>query len=200
MENKENLATIIANNLVYYRKKSSLTQSELANKLNYSDKSISKWERAEGTPDIFILSKLADLYGITVDDFLSNKKKAKIGRLFASKILITCLAVGLVWFISTLAFSLITLFCPTIRNVWNEWLLFIYAIPISCIVLIVFNDIYFKKVFDVIPVSVLCWSIALSIHLSFASFENITYVYFIAIPFQVLIVMFYLLLWKKSKK
>ena len=77
MENKENLTAVIAENLAYYRKKSLLTQSELASKLNYSDKSISKWERAEGVPDIYILKQLADLYGISVNDFLSTRKKER---------------------------------------------------------------------------------------------------------------------------
>ena len=75
MEKYENLVEVIAENLIYYRKKAQLTQSELASKLNYSDKSISKWERAEGVPDIHILVQLAKLYGLTVNDFVSKKKK-----------------------------------------------------------------------------------------------------------------------------
>ena len=63
MEKYENLTAIIAENLVYYRKKAQMTQLQLAEKLNYSDKSISKWERGEGVPDIFILAQLAKLYG-----------------------------------------------------------------------------------------------------------------------------------------
>ena len=58
MENnkKETTTQFIADNIAYYRKKMALTQLELAEKLNYSDKSISKWERAEGVPDILAKS------------------------------------------------------------------------------------------------------------------------------------------------
>ena len=69
-ESEELLQQRIAENIAYYRKQNGDTQADLAEKLNYSDKSVSKWERAEGTPDIFILSKIADLYHITVQDLL----------------------------------------------------------------------------------------------------------------------------------
>ena len=73
----EQLQGIIANNIVYYRKQLELTQSQLAEKINYSDKAISKWERGEGVPDIFILKQLADLFHVTVNDLLSEKKKSR---------------------------------------------------------------------------------------------------------------------------
>ena len=67
----ENLKETIASNIVRYRNSAGLTQIELADKLNYSDKSISKWERAQGLPDIGVLKEMADLFGIKVDDFLT---------------------------------------------------------------------------------------------------------------------------------
>ena len=69
MEEKKSLEQIVADNLVYYRKAAGLTQLEVAEKFNYSDKSISKWERAEGLPDIMVLKALADFYDIRIDDF-----------------------------------------------------------------------------------------------------------------------------------
>ena len=81
MEKYENLTAIIAENLVYYRKKAQMTQLQLAEKLNYSDKSISKWERGEGVPDIFILAQLAKLYGLTGKKDILSQKTLKIGIL-----------------------------------------------------------------------------------------------------------------------
>ena len=66
---------ILAENLTYYRKAAGFTQLEIAEKFNYSDKSISKWERGEGVPDVFVLKALADLYGLTIDDFFNEEKK-----------------------------------------------------------------------------------------------------------------------------
>ena len=65
----EELKKIIAKNLVTYRKQAHLTQAELAEKVGYSDKNVSKWERAEGVPDVLVLHQLAELYGVTVNDF-----------------------------------------------------------------------------------------------------------------------------------
>ena len=48
-----------ARNLLAYRKARGLTQSQLAEKLNYSDKSISKWERGDVLPDIVTISMIA---------------------------------------------------------------------------------------------------------------------------------------------
>ena len=82
----------IAENIAYYRRQNGDTQAELAKKLNYSDKSVSKWERAEGTPDVFILWRIAQLYNITVQDLLGEKKVPQTG---GKRILILLLSVGL---------------------------------------------------------------------------------------------------------
>ena len=44
-----------------------MTQLELAVSIGVSDKAVSKWERGDGTPDVFVLKQIADLYGVTVD-------------------------------------------------------------------------------------------------------------------------------------
>ena len=74
MENDiNNQQELLAKNLAYYRKASGLTQLELAEKFNYSDKSVSKWERGESVPDVFTLKELANFFNITIEDFFSNK-------------------------------------------------------------------------------------------------------------------------------
>ena len=62
----------VAGNLIALRTKCGLTQAELGAKLNYSDKSISKWERGESVPDAYTLTKLAEIYGVSVDYILSD--------------------------------------------------------------------------------------------------------------------------------
>ena len=199
MEKYENVTALIAENLIYYRKKAKLTQSELAAKLCYSDKSISKWERAEGVPDIHVLVELAKLYGLTVNDFLTKKKKEKIYNRFISKMLITYISVGLVWFVATIAFFVLRFFLPATAEVFRPWLSFIYAIPVSCIVLIIFSCIYFNKMLTMFSVSGLVWTVALSIYLTFITHEEISLIFIVMIPFQVLVVCFFLLLMRKRK-
>ena len=62
----------IANRLVELRKKSGLSQEQLADKLGLSRQAVSKWERAEASPDTDNLICLAKLYNVSLDDLLSS--------------------------------------------------------------------------------------------------------------------------------
>ena len=73
----DNIKANIAKNIIELRKKNNWTQAELADKLNYSDKAVSKWERAEAVPDIETLHALAELFGVTVDYFLYYGKQVQ---------------------------------------------------------------------------------------------------------------------------
>ena len=110
MENDiTNQQELLAKNLAYYRKASGLTQLELADKFNYSDKSVSKWERGEGFPDIFVLKSLADFYGITVDDFYQSEHKAvKVSQNKKRKqTYLKLLSIGINWLVTVLTFFLL---------------------------------------------------------------------------------------------
>ena len=103
----EELKDVIARNLVVYRKNAGLTQQEIADKINYSDKAVSKWERGDGTPDVTVLKQIADIYGVTVNDFLivhSDKAAVKTrGKTrIAKHWLVGLLSFGLVWFVATI--------------------------------------------------------------------------------------------------
>ena len=106
---------------------------------------------------------------------------------------------GLVWFIATIAFFVLRFFLPSTAERFDAWLIFIYAIPVSCIVLIIFNAIYFNKIATMFAVSGLVWTVALSIYLTFIQQENIGLIFIVMIPFQVLVVFFFILLIRKRK-
>lgn len=187
MINENEFKTKVAKNLIYYRKANNLTQSELAKKLNYSDKAISKWERGENLPDLYILFTIASLYGITLNDLASDdlvrpkEQKRKI------RSLITFLSVGLVWLIATIIYILLIIISPEITK---AWLAFIYAIPSSLIVLVVFSSLWWKKYLLTISVSLLSWSIPLSICLTF-SFKRLWFLFICIIPLQILIILWF---------
>ena len=69
---------IIARNIVDLRRKNGMTQLELAEKLNYTDKAVSKWERGESIPDVAVLKTIADLFGVTVDYLLTAEHKTTV--------------------------------------------------------------------------------------------------------------------------
>ena len=98
MENTNEINEKIAKNLVHYRKAAKLTQAELAEKINYSDKSVSKWESGNGVPDVYILIRLAQLYGVTVNDLVCDEPNTKIARMNTAglHLLFLLLSVGIV--------------------------------------------------------------------------------------------------------
>ena len=61
----------ISNNMLIYRKRAGLTQAELAEKINYSDKAVSKWERGDGVPDVAVLCEMAEIFGVS-EEYLAD--------------------------------------------------------------------------------------------------------------------------------
>jgi transcriptional regulator with XRE-family HTH domain len=207
MEKIENLKKTITSNLIKYRKQAGLTQAQLASKLGYSDKTVSKWEREEGVPDIYILKEIADLYSVTVNDLitpapkLGDKIKKTANKVLTkrNKLLIALLAIGLVWFVAVSAYVILDLSIPNIKSVFLSNI-YVYAIPVSCIVAIVFNGIWGKKWVNIFLVSGLIWTTTLSLYLTLKPYlEKMYKLFIIAVPLQVLTILFFLLDIKHNK-
>lgn len=196
MEEKKSLEQIIADNLVHYRKASGLTQLEVAEKFNYSDKSISKWERAEGMPDILVLKALADFYDIRVDDFF-KEEKAKIKMTRKSKRwFIFGLSETLVWLVFGVFFTVFSIF---LSGVFAWWLLFVYAAAASAILAVVWAGIYHKRLYQLIATSCIVWFTIASIYLTSLMVtlpnpnQNIWLLFLIGVPLEILAILWYFL-------
>ena len=185
----------LAKNLAYYRKASGLTQLELAEKFNYSDKSVSKWERGEGFPDIFVLKSLADFYGINVDDFFQSEHKAvKISQSKKRKqTYLKLLSVGLGWLVVTLTFFLLNTLMGD-RFAFKPWLTFIYGTLITGIILVVWEFIYHNRFLRMIATSIIIWTTALSLFLTFLVVMNrsLPLLFIVVIPVEILEIIWYL--------
>ena len=185
------LKCIIAKNIVDLRKSMNLTQAELAEKLNYSDKAVSKWERAQSIPDVITLKEIADMFGVTVDYLLEDvhKENGKIPQTILkqkrhNRLIVTLLSISLVFLIATLAFVFCGLYSAALHQ--HMWMIYIYAIPVACIVLLVFNSIWGKRRTNFLIISVLVWSTLMCVYLSFLSY-NIWIIFAIGIPAQIII-------------
>jgi len=185
---EEKLREFFARNLAHYRKALGLTQSELAEKLNYSDKSISKWERGDGLPDLAVTSQLAEIFGLTVNDLIAEKPRRRL-MTTRNKIIITLLSMGIAWLVATILFFLCEIIFPTIK-VW--WLFYIYAIPISAIVGIVFSCIWWKKIHLLASISTLIWSAALCVMLT-VSIPKIYLIFIVAAVLQIMTILWFLI-------
>ena len=190
------LKQIIASNISRLRKQKKLTQLEFAKTLNYSDKAVSKWERAESIPDIIILKRIADLFGVTVDYIINehteNEKilviekaeKAKI-----NKISLTLLSTCPIWIIATIVFTFVLIF--TGKYMWQA---FIVGIPLSILIFLIFNSIWGNRRNNYFIVSCFVWSILLCFYLCFIKF-NVWQLFILGIPAQIAII-----LWSTLKK
>lgn len=158
----EDLKPIIAKNITQLRQSAKLTQSELADRLNYSDKAVSKWERAESIPDITVLKAIADLFEVPLDylvrddhEELPQRTEKLVPDKHHNHAVITTLSVLLVWFVATLVYVLIDVI---VKGVSLHWLTFLYAVPVSMIVWLVFNSIWFNTRRNYVIISLLTWS------------------------------------------
>ena len=198
---KKDIKSNVAKNLVYLRQKSKLTQGELANKINYTDKSISKWEHGDAIPSVEVLSEIADFFGVTIDFLISDNAEQNYDKVYnlkenvSNKIFITALAVSIVWLIATILY----VYGLTFTNN-NHWILFVASVPISSIVLLVFNGIWGKRKNIFIITSILQWSILATIFLAFLIYFNAATwpIFILGVPVQIGIILWSLL--KPSKK
>lgn len=193
MESMEKISYIIATNISTYRKLSSMTQVELADKLGYSDKSVSKWEQGNGIPDVYNLMRMAEIFGVTVNDLVTEHKEPvtapkKKWLDFTNKNLIMILSVGVCWLIAVIVFVSLKFVFPEGEKLW---LAFIYALPASAVVVLVLSAVWKYKTL-IVPVSAVIWSLLLSIYLSFLP-ENYWMIFLIGIPLQILAILGFLL-------
>lgn len=200
---KEKYKDLLANNLTKFRKAAKLTQYELAEKLNYSDKAISKWERGEAFPDIFVLKDIADLYGITIDQLFASNIKYRIRTariIMQNRWFITALSFVATWALATLAYFILSFACPDLQN---SWVAFIYNIPISFTVLFILFFVWKYNYLALSSLSVTLWSTALSLFLSISSKLYLIFILCIPVQLIILIIVIYLKFkskWKRPEK
>lgn len=201
----EDLKQILAKNITALRQASSMTQLELAEILNYSDKAISKWERGESIPDVTVLKAIADLFGVTLDYLLEadHTEKPKPsqespGYLHRNRKVVTVLSVLLVWFVATMAYVVMDL---TIPAQIVKWLPFAYAMPVSMIVWLVFNSIWFNRRRNYFIISMLMWTGLVCVVLTVGAFGvPVWKLLYLGIPGQIAIIAWSCFKKKNSKK
>ena len=165
MENVREINERIAKNLAQYRKAAGLTQLELAQKINYSDKSVSKWESGAGVPDIYILLQLAKLYGVSVDALVGNTEgntvqyKQKNTKLH---VWIMLLSSGLVWLVATCCFVIMAIAKPSLP----AWFTFLYALLANAILIVVFCGVWHYRWGGLCGVSAIIWTSILCLYLT----------------------------------
>ena len=189
----------IALNIQELRRSRKMTQNELAQKINYTDKAVSKWERAESIPDISALKQIADTFSVTVDYLITRehneyKKRKKERRKIRknNRKIITLISVVLVWLVALFVYMNIDLFAKNNLN----WLAFIYAVPVSAIVFLIFNSIWGNSRFNYLIISIIMWSVLASVFITIYVFtlKVVWLLFVLGVPAQIIII-----LWSRLK-
>ena len=173
------LRKTVAKNIAAYRKAHHDTQLDLATKLNYSDKSVSKWERGESLPDVYILSQIADLYGVSVSALIGEIQPPKESKPHYH-MFILLLSLALTMAVATLLFSMFMI-C---KVPYPAWMFFVYALPVCSIICIVFTSLWWGILWQGVSVSALIWTLGLSLYL-----ENVSLIFLVCAALQVLTVL-----------
>ena len=151
----------IGRNITAYRKALGLTQAELAERINYSDKSVSKWESGGGAPDIYVLVQLAEIFGVTVNELVGEEqtKQTLTRQNLGLHAMIMGLSSGIVWLVATCVFVLLSMLSVE----GAIWTTFIFALPVNAILLIVLSAVWKYKLLQFISVSATIWTALLSV-------------------------------------
>ena len=196
----------IGKNIAAYRKNAGLTQAGLAEKLNYSDKAVSKWERGESIPDVLTLMQLAGQFGVSVNELIQDPNELpgnpgtlekamtqvseKALKRKANKNVILALSSTLVWFVALFAFVMLSSFDFLEKY---SCLLFFYAIPANCIVLLSLRSAWRDFRWNQLLITGIVWGSLLSIYVTIQILlqYNFWKIFLLGIPGQIAIYLWF---------
>ena len=146
------LRKTIGKNIALYRKSHRDTQAALGQKLSYTDKAVSKWERGESTPDIYVLTQIAELYGITVGNLI-GESKPQIQTSPYMRLFVFLFSSALAFVIATVLIVMFEIF-----NVpFNTWLFLLYAATITAVLAVIFSSLWWNLWVQLAGWSSLIW-------------------------------------------
>ena len=202
----EKVKNQIGRNIAAYRKRAGLTQAGLAERISYSDKAVSKWERGESVPDVLTLVQLAEQFSVTVNDLLVDpdalpedtgavqhameKVVEKTLKKKADKGIILKLSSVLVWFVALLLYVVLSYF--TFADHWNL-IFFVYAIPINAIVLLSLRSAWHDFRWNKALISTIVWGSLLSVFVSLWVWTDLVVwrIFLLGIPGQIAIFLWF---------
>lgn len=199
----EKLKILVGCNIAACRKRAGMTQAELALKLNYTDKAVSKWERGESVPDLITLIQLAELFGISLDALTADPNALpedagalqqtmdrvvqKTLKRKADKRIIVWLSSLIVWFAATLAFVVVT----SARLPYG-WLAFLFAVPADAIVVLSLRSAWRDFRSNLGLISVMMWGVLASVFAVLAlALEPYWLIFLLGIPGQLAIFLWF---------
>ena len=183
----DELKTIFAANLIRLRSAAGWTQAELGEKLHYTDKAVSKWERAESLPDAYVLKQMAEAFGVTVDELLTShdawapRSSLRTETETYSRLFIILCAIASIWTLCVIEFVIVWIVLDTI-----QWIVFVAAVPLSLIALLVLNSVWYHGRHNMYIVGALVLSLLVLIYLMLLK-HNFWQMFLILLPAEIVV-------------
>jgi len=194
----DELKIVFASNLIKLRTAAGLTQAELGERLHYSDKAVSKWERGESVPDVYVLKSIGDMFGVSVDYLISGhdqwEKPLEPGeqRVEYSRMFIVLVSIAGIWTLTVAEFVVAWLLG------YAHWIGFVAAVPVSLVALLVFNSVWFRGKNNMYIVMALVLCLVALVYFALFSY-NFWQLFLIALPAEIVVVLSFQIR-KKHKK
>lgn len=184
----------IGANISQLRRQTGVTQAELAEKLNYSDKAVSKWERGESIPDVVTLVQMARLFGVSVDALVGEEvpqiaqQKPKPVAPGGQKGNVLKLSSVLVWFVALTVYVVLSSV-----GLGKTWVSFVYAVPVNAVVLLILQCAFRDHRWNFLLISLIVWGVLLSLYVTLLVFAgiNVWRVFLLGILGQVAVVLWF---------
>lgn len=184
------LKDTLAENITWLRNAAGMTQAQLAERLHYSDKSVSKWERGEGMPDVSVLVELASIFDVTTDYLVTPHAKQHLPRgkngMTRNHRVITEISLLGVLYSALMVFTVLWL-----QKIFF-WQVFVGMIPVAAIVYLVLNSVWGKRKQNVYVISVLLWGLLATIYFLFTR-KNLWLLFVLGIPAQAVTVLSFMI-------
>ncbi len=184
----DSIKDIIGKNLAELRRQNKLTQQQVADRFGYSSKAVSRWERGETLPDIEMLAKICDFYGVKLEYLLQKeqplgKNPNVIVKDTNRHLFITLIAFLSVWIIASVIFVY-----SSALGIPRSWMIFIISLPISGFVLLICNKHWGNRISSFIIRTYLLWTLILTAYLWFID-KNFWMFFITGVPIQLILVL-----------
>lgn len=175
----------ISKNLITLRKKHNLTQSQLAEKLNYSDNAVSRWEHGEVTPSIETLEQISEIFGVPlrsiIEDNAIKVAENNSRKQLINKLAVILISVSLLWLIATITFVVTKI----VADVY-VWQVFCWMVPVACLIMLPFHEYWGHHIYKFVIISVMLWTFITCVYIQFVYLNSwLWLVYIIGAPIQI---------------
>ena len=191
----KNIREIVSQNITNLRKNNGLTQVELAKKINFSDKAISRWEKGEVMPDVETIQKLSEVFNVSVSAILENQecvneqKVNSVRQEILSQIFLICE----IWIIIPVIYAYLN-----ISKGLNVWQIFVWGIPTTALFLMFQNRKKEKNVLKFVYGTLFVWSFITCLFLQMLASQP-WYFFLLGVPIQGVLIVRYLFNYKRKK-